>query len=62
MQDYMIRMKEFFDFYLMDKPAPSWLTDGIPRLKMNDDITERMKAREDAKKKKATETIKKGGV
>jgi hypothetical protein len=36
--------------------------DGIPRLKMNDDITERLKAREDAKKKKATETIKKGGV
>ncbi|TAK19342.1 MAG: S9 family peptidase [Acidobacteria bacterium] len=62
MQDYMIRMKEFFDFYLMDKPAPDWLKDGIPRLKMNDDITERLKAREDAKKKKATDSVKKGGV
>ncbi len=62
MQDYMIRMKEYFDFYLMDKPAPDWLKDGIPRLKMTDDVTERLKAREDAKKKKATETIKKGGV
>ena len=52
MQDYMIRMKEFFDHYLMEKPAPKWMTDGIPRLKMADDITERLKAREEAKKKK----------
>jgi acetyl esterase/lipase len=52
MQDYMIRMKEFFDHYLMDKAAPAWMTDGIPRLKMNDDVTARLKAREDAKKKK----------
>lgn len=61
MQDYMIRMKEFFDFYLMDKPAPDWLTHGIPRLKMADDITARLRAREDAKTKKAAEAIKKGG-
>lgn len=52
MQDYMIRMKEYFDHYLMDKPAPAWMTDGIPRLKMADDVAARMKAREDAKKKK----------
>lgn len=62
MQDYMIRMKEYFDFYLMDKPEPNWMKDGIPRLKMNDDITERLKAREDAKKKKTADTIKKGGL
>ena len=48
----MVRMKEFFDHYLMDKPAPKWMTDGIPRLKMAEDITERIKAREDAKKAK----------
>ena len=48
----MIRMKEFFDHHLMGKPAPKWMTDGIPRLKMADDITERLKAREEAKKKK----------
>lgn len=53
MQDYMIRMKEFFDYYLMAKPAPDWLLNGVPRLKMADDITARMKAREDAKKQKA---------
>jgi dipeptidyl aminopeptidase/acylaminoacyl peptidase len=60
MQDYMLRMKEFFDHYLMDKPAPKWMTDGIPRLKMADDITQRLKDREDAKKAKAA-TGKGGG-
>jgi dipeptidyl aminopeptidase/acylaminoacyl peptidase len=59
MQDYMIRMKEYFDHYLMDKPAPAWLENGIPRLKMSDDITDRLKAREDARK--TAETIRKGG-
>ncbi len=52
MQDYMIRMKEFFDYHLMDKPAPAWLESGVPRMQMADDITARLKAREDAKKKK----------
>lgn len=61
MQDYMIRMKEFFDAHLMGKPAPAWMEDGIPRLKMSDDVTERLKAREEATKKKAADAIKKGG-
>ena len=52
MQDYMIRMKEFFDYHLMGKTAPDWLENGVSRLKMNDDVTARLKAREDAKKKK----------
>lgn len=29
-QDLTIRMKQFFDFYLMDKPAPKWMLDGVP--------------------------------
>jgi hypothetical protein len=29
--DLNIRMKQFFDFYLRDAPAPKWMTDGIPR-------------------------------
>jgi dipeptidyl aminopeptidase/acylaminoacyl peptidase len=41
MKDYTVRMKEFFDHYLMDKPAPKWLTDGVPRLKMKDHLEER---------------------
>jgi len=60
MQDYMIRMKEFFDYHLMGKAAPEWLENGVSRLKMNDDVTARMKARDDAKKAK-TAAEKKGG-
>jgi hypothetical protein len=31
-KDYTIRMREFFDHYLMDKAAPAWLVEGMPRL------------------------------
>jgi dipeptidyl aminopeptidase/acylaminoacyl peptidase len=31
--DFTTRMMEFFDHYLMDKPAPKWISDGIPFLK-----------------------------
>lgn len=30
--DLSIRMKQFFDHYLMDKPAPEWMTNGVPAL------------------------------
>jgi dipeptidyl aminopeptidase/acylaminoacyl peptidase len=43
MKDYTVRMKEYFDYYLMDKPAPKWLLDGIPLLKMKDHLEERTK-------------------
>jgi hypothetical protein len=46
MQDYMIRMKEFFDYYLMDKPAPKWWNEGIPRLKLSDELEAREKNRD----------------
>ena len=44
MKDYTVRMKEFFDHYLMDKPAPQWLVEGVPLLKMKDHFKEREKA------------------
>lgn len=31
--DLSIRMKQFFDHYLMSKPAPVWMVDGVPALK-----------------------------
>ena len=43
MKDYTVRMKEYFDYYLMDKPAPKWLTDGVPLLQMKDHLEERSK-------------------
>jgi hypothetical protein len=30
--DFQIRMKQFFDHYLKGKPAPKWITDGVPQL------------------------------
>ena len=69
-KDYTVRMKEFFDHYLMGKPAPKWMTDGIPYLKMKDDLKERMKLwkpeekkepekKEPEKKEAAPEPVKK---
>ncbi|WP_397445268.1 prolyl oligopeptidase family serine peptidase [Polaribacter sp. R77954] len=31
-KDFQIRMKQYFDHYLMGKEAPKWMTDGIPHL------------------------------
>ncbi|MGD2295502.1 MAG: prolyl oligopeptidase family serine peptidase [Candidatus Aminicenantes bacterium] len=31
-KDYTVRMREFFDHHLMGKPAPKWMTDGVPHL------------------------------
>jgi acetyl esterase/lipase len=43
MKDYTMRMKEFFDHFLMDKPAPAWWTDGVPLLKIKDELSARAK-------------------
>jgi len=29
-RDYLIRMTQFFDYYLKEAPAPKWMTEGIP--------------------------------
>lgn len=45
-QDYTLRMKEWFDHYLKDAPAPEWMLEGVPRLKMEQHINDRLKARQ----------------
>ena len=40
-KDYALRMTEWFDTLLRDQPAPDWMKDGIPRLKMEDHLKER---------------------
>ena len=40
-KDYALRMTEWFDTFLRDQPAPDWLKDGIPRLKMEQHLKER---------------------
>ena len=41
MKDYAVRMKEFFDYHLMDKPAPNWLSEGMPLLQMKEHLEKR---------------------
>ena len=42
-RDYARRMREFFDHHLMGKPAPAWLKEGVPHLKMDEHLEERSK-------------------
>jgi dipeptidyl aminopeptidase/acylaminoacyl peptidase len=37
-KDYNLRMTEWFDTFLRDQPAPDWLTNGVPRLKMEEHL------------------------
>jgi dipeptidyl aminopeptidase/acylaminoacyl peptidase len=49
-RDYTARMQEFFDHYLMGVPAPDWMVNGVPRLKMDEHLKERAKPKTPAKK------------
>ena len=40
-KDYALRMTEWFDTFLRDQPAPDWLKDGVPRLKMEEHLKAR---------------------
>ena len=60
--DYTIRMKEFFDHYLKGAPAPAWMTDGVPRLEMEQHLKDRANLKKSAaerEKEKAKEAEKK---
>ncbi len=46
--DYTVRMKEFFDHYLKGAPAPKWMTDGVPRLEMEDHLKDRANLKKSA--------------
>ncbi len=56
MRDYSYRMLEFFDHYLKGKPAPKWLEQGIPHLKLKDHLKERARKKETQKKPKEKHT------
>ena len=40
-KDYAVRMQEWFDHFLQGKPAPDWMTEGVPRLKMEEHLRSR---------------------
>ena len=54
-RDYTVRMMEFFDHHLKGKPAPDWMTKGVPRLKMQEHLKERNKKADPAPKKITTD-------
>ena len=54
MHDYTVRMKEFFDHYLMGAPAPDWMVNGVPRIKMDEHLKQRKAAPKPAPKKITT--------
>ncbi|OYV71367.1 MAG: S9 family peptidase, partial [Gemmatimonadetes bacterium 21-71-4] len=37
-RDYAMRMAQFFDHYLLGAPAPDWMVNGVPRLKMDAEL------------------------
>jgi len=53
-RDYTVRMQEFFDHHLKGAPAPEWLDEGVPYLKIEEHLKERAKG-DEAKKKITTE-------
>ncbi len=55
-RDYTARMKEYFDHYLKGAPAPDWMVNGVPRLKMEDHLKERNKKADPASKKITTDS------
>jgi len=42
-KDYTVRMMEFFDHHLRGKPAPKWLKEGVPHLKLKKHLRSRTK-------------------
>jgi hypothetical protein len=42
-----MRQKDWFDHYLKGAPAPEWMTNGIPRIKM-DEYWQSLKAQQQA--------------
>jgi hypothetical protein len=42
-KDYTIRMREYFDHALKGAPAPDWILNGVPRLRMEEHLKSRQK-------------------
>ncbi len=43
-KDFLTRMKEYYDYHLKGAPAPKWLEEGVPLLKLKDEVDERAAA------------------
>jgi hypothetical protein len=61
-KDYAVRMSEFFDYHLKGAPAPDWITNGVPRLKMEEHLRERKQQGERVAEKPAEKPADAGAV
>jgi dipeptidyl aminopeptidase/acylaminoacyl peptidase len=43
-KDFLVRMQEYFDYYLKGKPEPAWLRDGVPFIQVKEEVEERADA------------------
>jgi len=48
-KDYAVRMREWFDYQLKGAPAADWIMNGVPRLKMEDELKARRQAEQSVK-------------
>jgi len=49
-KDYAVRMREWFDYQLKGAPPADWIVNGVPRLKMEDELKARRQAAEQSVK------------
>ena len=40
-KDLLVRMREYFDYYLKGAPEPAWLRNGVPYIQVKDEVSER---------------------
>ena len=48
-KDYAVRMREWFDYQLKGAPPADWIVNGVPRLKMEDELKARREAAQSVK-------------
>jgi dipeptidyl aminopeptidase/acylaminoacyl peptidase len=48
-KDYAVRMREWFDYQLKGAPPADWIVNGVPRLKLEDELKSRRQADQSVK-------------
>jgi hypothetical protein len=49
-KDYAVRMREWFDYQLKGDPPADWIVNGVPHLKMDEELKARRQAAEQSAK------------
>lgn len=57
LKDYLMRQKQYFDYFLKGAPAPSWWTEGIDYLDLKDHLKEQVKLNKRPKEEAPEEKV-----